>query len=208
MATRLTLESRLLSAHEIRIVRGTYAAMARIGTQQLSLRRIAKELDVSPALIVYHFGSRDNLFIETLHWALAGTVRRIKRRIAEITDPEKALAALVDAVFVGASENRDFHLVYMDLVSYAVRHGSFTELTELLREHVNGSYAEIIRHGRDTGVFDVADVDVAARHARAIVEGGFIQWMQEPDWRLTHAQLQRDCHEALQRLLARRASAR
>ena len=185
-------------------MRGTYAAMARIGTQQLSLRRIAKELDVSAALLVYHFGSRDNLLIETMHWALAGTVRRIKRKIAGIRDPEEALAALMDAVFVGPEANRDFHLIYMDLVSYAVRHGSFTALTDLLREHINGSYAAIIQQGVDAELFEVRSVDLAARQARAIVEGGFLQWLQEPDWRETHAQLERDSHEALTRLLAPR----
>jgi AcrR family transcriptional regulator len=175
--------------------------MARIGTQQLSLRRIAKELDVSAALLVYHFGSRDNLLIETMHWALAGTVRRIKRKIAGISDPEEALSALMDAVFVGPDANRDFHLIYMDLVSYTVRHGSFTALTDLLREHINGSYAAIIQQGDDAGLYEVDSVDLAARQARAIVEGGFLQWLQEPDWRETHAQLRRDCHAALMRLL-------
>jgi len=35
------------------------------------------ELDVSPALIGYHFKSRDALVMETMRWALTGTVRRI-----------------------------------------------------------------------------------------------------------------------------------
>ena len=200
----ITLETKWFSPYEIKIIRGTYEAMARIGTQQLSLRRIAKELEVSPALLVYHFGSRDNLLIETMHWALAGTVRRIKRQIQGIEDPEQALAVLIDAVFVSPKENRDFHLIYMDLVQYAVRMESFTELTELLREHINNSYAAVIRRGVETGVFQVDDIDLAARTVRAIVEGGFLQWLQEEDWMEKHAQLQRDCHASLLVLLSRR----
>jgi AcrR family transcriptional regulator len=197
----ITLETKWFSPYEIKIIRGTYEAMARIGTQQLSLRRIAKELEVSPALLVYHFGSRDNLLIETMHWALAGTVRRIKRQIQGIEDPEEALAALIDAVFVSPKENRDFHLIYMDLVQYAVRMESFTELAQLLREHINGSYAAAIRLGVDSGAFHVEDVEVAARTVRAIVEGSFLQWLQEGDWMKSHAQLQLDCHAALLVLL-------
>jgi len=201
-------EAKRFSEHEIRLVRGTYAAMARIGSQQLSLRRLARELDVSPPLLVYHFGSRENLLIETMHWALAGTVRRIHRHLAGITDPEQALAALMDAVFVEPQANRDFHLVYMDLVQYSVRDPSFGGLTDLLRTHINGSYAGVIRAGVEAGVFEVDDVDVAARHARAIVEGGFLQWLQEDDWETTHAALQRECHDALLVLLKRRARPR
>lgn len=197
-----SLEAKAFSAHEIKLVRGAYRAMAEVGTQQLSLRAIAKRLDVSPALLVYHFGSRDALLLETMHWALAGTVRRIERRAAGIEDPREALAAILDAVFVGPRENRDFHLIYLDLVQYAVRHESFTELAALLHRHITDSYAAVIRRGVETGVFKVDDVARAAREVRAIVEGGFLQWLQEDDWERTHAALQRDAHAAVLRLLA------
>jgi len=197
-----SLETKWFSPHEIRLVRGTYAAMARVGTQQISLRGIARELGVSPALLVYHFGSKDKLLIETMHWALAGTVRRIQRQIAGVEDPEQAMAVLMDAVFVGARENRDFHLIYMDLVQYAVRHESFGALTDLLHRHINDSYALVIRQGVEAGVFAADDVELAAKQVRAIVEGGFLQWLQEDDWEQTHAALQRDCHRAILRLLA------
>jgi AcrR family transcriptional regulator len=207
MATTPTsLETKWFSPHEIRLVRGSYAVMARVGTQQLSLRAIAKELGVSPALLVYHFGSKDNLLIETMHWALAGTVRRIQREIEGIEDPQEALAALMDAVFVSPQANRDYHLIYMDLVQYAVRHESFGVLTDLLHRHINNSYALVIQQGVDAAVFEADDVDLAARQVRAIVEGGFMQWLQEDDWEQTHAALQRDCHEAILRLLAPRRS--
>jgi AcrR family transcriptional regulator len=200
-------ESKVFSPHEIKLIRGTYAAMARLGAQQLSLRRVAKEIGVSPQLLVYHFGSRENLLVETMRWACAGTVRRIHREVAGITEPDAALSALIDAVFVGPQANRDFHLVYMDLVQYAVRHPSFSGLSEMLRENIDGSYAGVIRAGVDAGVFHVADVDLAARQARSIVEGGFLQWLQTDDWIETHAALRSDSHNALLTLLGADGSA-
>jgi AcrR family transcriptional regulator len=202
----LTLETKEFTPHEIRLVRGAYAAMARVGTQQLSLRGIAKELGVSPALLVYHFGSKDNLLIETMHWALAGSVRRIQRQIAGVEDPREAMAVLMDAVFVSAHANRDYHLIYLDLVQYGVRHESFGALTDLLHRHINDTYALVIQAGVDAGAFEVDDVELAARQVRAIVEGGFTQWLQEDDWEQTHAALQRDCHAAILRLLAPRSA--
>jgi AcrR family transcriptional regulator len=204
MQSALTLETKWFSEHEIKIIRGTYEAMARIGTQQLSLRRIAKELDVSPALLAYHFGTRDALLIATLHWALAGTVRRIKRHIDGITDPLEALSALMDAVFVDPQKNRDFHLIYMDLVQYSVRQESYQQLAGLLREHIDGSYAAVIQQGVDAGVFEVDDVDLAARRARSLVEGSFFQWLQDDDWQRTHRALRNDCHQSLLLLFSTR----
>ncbi|MFZ2050061.1 MAG: TetR/AcrR family transcriptional regulator [Solirubrobacteraceae bacterium] len=183
-------------------MRGTYSAMARMGTQQLSLRGIAKELGVSPALLIYHFGSKDNLLIETMHWALAGSVQRLQRQSEGIEDPQEALRVSLGAVFVDARANRDFYLIYLDLVQYAVRHESFTRLAALLREHIDGSYATVIRQGVAAGVFEAQDVPLAARQIRAIVEGAFLQWLQSDDWEQTHAALQRDCYAAAVRLLA------
>lgn len=197
----------MLSEHELRLVRGAYRVMAESGTQQLSLRTIARRLGVSPALLVYHFGSKDNLLIETMHWALAGTVRRVQARVAGIEEPRAALTAMLGAVFVGPRENRAFYLLYMDLVQYAVRRESFTTLAALLREHVDGTYATVIRQGAEAGAFDVDDVARAARQVRAVVEGGFLQWLQRDDWQEAHAVLQRDTHAATLRLLAPRAAA-
>jgi AcrR family transcriptional regulator len=198
----MSLETKVFSEHELKIVRGTYRVMARVGTQQVSLRGIAKELGVSPALLIYHFGSKDNLLIETMHWALAGSVRRLKRQIEGIEEPEEALRVSLGAVFVDARANRDFYLIYLDLLQYAVRHESFTRLAALLRKHIDDSYATVIRQGVATGVFEVSDAMLAARQVRAIVEGAFLQWLQTDDWEQTHAALQRDCYEAALRLLA------
>ncbi len=203
MTTPLTpLETKFFSEYELKLVRGTYKVMARVGTQQLSLRRIAKELGVSPALLVYHFGSKDNLLIETMHWALAGSVRRLRRQIAGVEEPEEALRTSIDAIFLDAHANRDFYLIYLDLVQYAVRHESFTKLAALLREHIDDSYATVIRQGVDAGVFETQDVALAARQVRAIVEGGFVQWLQTDDWEQTYAALQRDSYAAALKLLA------
>lgn len=203
MATSLTsLETKAFSEHELKLVRGTYRAMARVGAQQISLRGIAKELGVSPALLVYHFGSKDNLLIETMHWALAGSVRRLQRRIEGIEEPREALHESLGAVFVGPRENRDFYLIYMDLVQYAVRNASFTKLAALLRKHIDDSYATVIRQGVAAGLFEAQDIELAARQVRAVVEGGFLQWLQTDDWEQTHDALRRDSYAAVLRLLA------
>jgi AcrR family transcriptional regulator len=190
-----------LSDREIDLVRGAYRVMAKVGAQQLSLRQVAKETGVSPALFVYHFGSKDSLLLETMRWALVGTVRRIEERLRATDDPLTALSALMSAVFVDPKANRDWFLVYLDLVQYSLRHPSFSGLTEMLREHINGSYAYVIKQGVDAGVFDVDSVDATASRARAIVEGASIQWLQDADWKRSHASLRDQCHLALLDLL-------
>lgn len=190
-----------LSEREAELVRGTYRVMAEVGSQQLSLRPLGKELGVSAQLLVYHFGSKDNLLLATMRWAVIELVERIKDRLEDIDDPEEALEALVDAIFVDPQENRDFYLVYLDLVEYSVRHPSFGGLAEMLWKYVNGAYGVVIQHGVAAGVFEIDDIELAARQARAIVEGSFVQWLQAEEWEESHGRLRDECHHALTSLL-------
>lgn len=182
---------------ETALLRSTYKLMARVGTQELSLRRVGAEAGVSPPLLVYYFGNKEGLMEQTLHWALASLVHRIERNISDTRDAEEALQGLIDAIFVSPKANRDFFLVYLDLVQYTVRHGAFEKLAQLMHDHINGSYAFVIRLGVEEGVFAVEDVDEVAYRARLIVEGGLLQWLQDSNWRNTHGELRDFCYSSL-----------
>ena len=200
-------ETRVFSGREEEFVRGAYRALASVGARELSLRVLAKELGVSPGLLVYYFKSKDNLLLEAMRWALLEVVERIRARLEDIDDPEEALVALVDAVFDDPRASRDFYLVYLDLVQYSIRHSSFGGLAELLWKYVNGSYAVVVQHGVVAGVFQIDDIELAARQCRALVEGSFVQWLQTEDWQATHGQIRDECLLALVALLKGSAAA-
>jgi len=190
-----------LGTRETEIVRSAYRVMARRGSHRLSLQEIADEAGVSKGLLLYHFGSKDKLLLAAMQWALSRTAERIRRKLEGAGGGSEVIGALMDAVFVGPEANRDFYLFYVDLVEHLARVPSFATLSEMLKEVINGHYAEIIAVGRDQGVFEVVDVELAARHMRALIEGTFLQWLQAPDWRRTHRQWRNDCQEALETLL-------
>jgi AcrR family transcriptional regulator len=189
------------SGREEEIIRATYKVMARQGAQQLSLRQVAKEAKVSAAGLIYHFDSKYNLLLETMRWVLSRTVQRFEECFSEVEDAEDALAAFVGAIFVDAKANRDFYLSYLDLIQYGARNPSFRGLTDLLREHSTESFAFVIRQGVESGHFAVDDVDLAAARTRALVEGKFIQWLQDPHWKRTHDSLRDECHRDMLEML-------
>jgi AcrR family transcriptional regulator len=190
-----------LSPRELAIVRSGYRVITRQGGHRLSLQDIADEAGVSKGLILYHFKTKDNLLLTTMTWALRRTAARIRERIAGIEDPRVAVQALIDAVWVGPDQNRDFYLLYLDLIEHAARVPSFRGLPVVTREIIEGLYAEFIREGIAQGVFAVDDVDDAAVTMRAFIEGMFLQWLQQPDWRETYLRYRSRCQEGLLRLL-------
>jgi AcrR family transcriptional regulator len=189
------------SAREIEIIRSAYRTMARRGSHRMSLQDIADEAGVSKALLLYHFGSKDALLLAAMKWAVERTAERIRSGLEPGGDPKRQIGALVDAIFIEPEANREFYLFYLDLIEHAGRVPSFGELSTMLIEIINGLYHEVIAEGVEAGVFDVADVDVAARHMRALIEGTFLQWMQTEDWRQNHQLWKEQCREALLELL-------
>lgn len=203
----MTVESRAtheLSHREIEILRATYRTMARSGSHRMSLREIADDAGVSKTLLLYHFGSKDNLLMAVMKWALERTEVRIRQGVEGASNASAQMAALVDAVFISPEANRDFYLFYLDLVEHAVRDPRFESLSAMLDGIINGLYAEIVTAGVEEGVFDVDDPVGAARDMRAIIEGTFLQWMQTDDWRVSHQEWKENCREALLRVLGAR----
>ena len=194
------------TTREAEIIRSAYKVMARRGSHRLSLQQIADEAGVSKGLLLYHFGTKDKLLLAAMEWALERTAARIRQKMKNAGSGRAAIGALIDAVFIGPEANRDFYLFYVDLVEHLARVPSFAALSEMLKEIINGLYAEVIAKGRKSGVFIVDDADLAARQMRAVVEGMFLQWLQTPDWRRNHAEWRNGCQDALERLLGSTSS--
>jgi AcrR family transcriptional regulator len=189
------------SLREIEIIRSAYRTMARRGSHRMSLQDVADDASVSKALLFYHFGTKDALLLAAMKWAVEGTAERIRAQLETGGSPHDQMVALIDAIFIEPKANREFYLFYLDLIEHAGRAPSFVGLSPMLTEIINGLYREVIANGAREGVYEVPDIDVAARHMRALIEGTFLQWIQTDDWMDNHQLWKEQCRAALLRLL-------
>lgn len=182
-----------INSKQEHLIRHTYRLIGEKGVHRMTLQDVADSAGVSKAVIVYYFKSKDNLVLRTMRWVLAQVAKRIRRGIAKADTPEDQIKAMIDAIFIDAKRNRNFYLAYTDLVDYAARKNSFQELSTTFRSVVNNLYADIIRSGFDDGSFVGPDADEAASVVRAIIDGLFLQWLQEERWRAVHASYKAMC---------------
>ncbi|WP_163511725.1 TetR/AcrR family transcriptional regulator [Fodinicola acaciae] len=176
-----------LSGREAALVGSAYRVISRQGVHRTSLQNIADDAAVSKGLLLYHFKSKDQLLLTTMRWALLRTADRIRENIASVEDdPRRAAEAIIDAVFIGAQQNRDFYLLYLDLVEHAARAPGFSNLSVLTSTIINGLYGEILRDGQKRGIFPIANVEEAAATMRAYIDGCFVSWLQQHDWRAAY----------------------
>lgn len=195
------------SGREMEIIRSAYRTMARRGSHRMSLQDVADDAGVSKALLLYHFGSKDDLLFAAMKWALERTEERIRGGLETSDDAQDQISAILDAIFIEPEANREFYLFYLDLVEHAGRVPSFGKLSTMLNDIINGLFSEVISAGTREGVFDVPDVDVAARDMRALIEGTFLQWIQTDNWQQNHPAWKDECRVSLLRLLGLREHA-
>lgn len=190
------------SDREITILRAAYHVMAREGSNRLNLQAIADEAGVSKGLVLYHFKNKDAVLQHAMEWALLQTERRIRDSL-EGSSGGSVLEDVLDAIFIEPERNREFQLVYLDLVEAAARDvgESFADLPELVRRIVEGLYAEVVEAGVARGELAVADVGAAAARMRIVVDGVFLHWLQDHDWRSTHDDARAQCLRMLRETL-------
>ena len=196
-------------ARQLQLIRSTYRLIGERGVDRASLREIAQTAGMSKGLIPYYFKTKENLILATMRWALSETADRITRAMAAARTPEDKIVAMVDAIFIEPEANRRFHVAYLDLVGHAARRRTYMELRATFDGIVNSLNAGVIRSGAAQGAFVVDDVGEAAMALRALVDGLFLQWLQEDDWRGEHARYRDVCkREALQLLGAEARTSR
>lgn len=185
------------SAREIQFLRCAYQAISERGVHRVSLQEIAEMVGVSKGLIPYYFKTKDRLVLATMEWILSIVANRIRQSITGASTPEEKVLAMIDVIFAGPEQNRRFYLTYLDLVDHAARVDGFAELSGSFRTIVNSLYAEVIQSGQDAGAFLVQDVAEAATVVRAIIDGLFLQWLQEENWAQLHSSYRAICKRAV-----------
>ena len=172
-------------------------AISEKGVHRVSLQEIADRAGVSKGIILYHFGTKNRLMLATMDWVLQRNADRIRKAISAETNPERQVLVMIEVIFRNADANRRFYFTYLDLLDHAARVAEFSKLSATFRSIVNSLYADVIRNGVSAEVFTVENVDEAAYTLRAIVDGLFLQWLQETDWKRLHPRYREICERAV-----------
>jgi TetR/AcrR family fatty acid metabolism transcriptional regulator len=182
------------------LVRAAYRLIASKGIERTTLQNIADAAGVSKALAVYYFKTKENLLLAAIRWVLGRVAERMTGVVDSVEAPEEKVHAMIDAIFVDPRRNRDFYLAYTALIAEAARNERFNELNVTFRSIMNAAYADLIRAGDGT-VFVVDSVEEAAIGVRALIDGFFLQWLEETKWTELHGHYKTACARALLRYL-------
>ena len=166
MSTRTVPDARA------RILDAACDVIAEHGIEDVRIARIAVVAGVSPALVHYHFATREALLAEALEhsFELLGNLRTVAAEADDWTCAQK-LGWMIDQSlpFPGMGE-REWRL-WLELWSRAARRPELREVAAQLYARYDGWIAEVVEAGIGSGEFKARDAAAVVQRLIAAIDG-------------------------------------
>lgn len=158
-----------------RILAAAVGRIAREGIDGVRIARIAMDAGVSPALVHYHFATREALLAEALEYsyAHAGDVRLEGGRVGGLPAASHArrLQAMIDQCLPTTPELEVDWVLWVELWLRAIRHPELRPVAEELYARLRAWFADEITAGIQAGEFERCDPEDVADRTLALLDG-------------------------------------
>jgi AcrR family transcriptional regulator len=135
------------------------------GLWNVRISDIAKRAGVSPANVVYYFGTKDQLFAQAITAADDAFYDSV---LPELEQLEGAIDRM--ALLIVRSSVSDW-LLWMDLWVYARRHPDTAPAQRRFHRRWRAAIADIVRYGESTGAWRGVDAEDIAQRLSALTDG-------------------------------------
>jgi AcrR family transcriptional regulator len=156
-----------------RILAAAVRRIASDGIDDVRIARIAMDAGVSPALVHYHFDSRETLLAEALNYsyARAGDARISSGELPAASHAER-LSAMVGQCLPSTPELAEDWVLWVELWLRAVRHPELRPVAEELYSRLRDWFAEEIQAGVEDDEFaEDTDVPAVTDRTLALLDG-------------------------------------
>ncbi|MDB2239576.1 MULTISPECIES: TetR/AcrR family transcriptional regulator [Halorubrum] len=159
------------STAEEEIMEATYRALLKHGYADLSISRIADELDKSKAAIYYHYDTKDDLLVAFLEFAVDRFEETIETETGD--EPPEDLEHVIEKLLPlqPDEEQRQLQAVLVGLRSQAVTNEVFREQFTQIDDRLAVTVRSIVERGIDDDTFRDVDPSRVAEHILATVNG-------------------------------------
>jgi AcrR family transcriptional regulator len=155
------------------ILRATTALIEKEGIQALRISDVAQALQVSPALVVYHFRTKEELIAEAFTWAAQRDLDRLEKLTAGLPAAIERLATAL-AWYAPTGQAKGWKL-WIEGWAAALREPNLRQVGREVDLRWKESLTAIIQDGVGAGEFTCADPRGAAWRITAVLDGLAVQ---------------------------------
>ena len=166
----------------------------------VTIKDIAKALNVNTALIYYYFDSKTDLFRATIEYAVAGAFENVRALDDRIADPPAIIAAWLSNHVNKFAEIHRFVKIALD---FRGAHEADTDIANTIESFYveeRKLLSRIIREGIRKGMFKPVDPGRMAQFISTYLDGCMVRSVILPDFNLKDAV--RDLHHRVLEMLS------
>jgi AcrR family transcriptional regulator len=151
------------------ILVATTDLLDRIGLAAIRVADVAEVLGVSPALVFYHFGTKDALVADAFAHAVDRDLRRLDRATATGTDPTDRLRRVLR--LYGPTGAAAGWRLWIDAWALAQREPVIRKVLRRMDQRWCAVLREVVEDGVAQGAFTCADPAATVVRVSALVDG-------------------------------------
>lgn len=160
------------------ILRAAIDVIVERGFPDTRITDVAERVDVSPALVVYYFKTKDRLLAEAARFAEDLWYEEGTRRLKSIDSAAGRLEELVRLTCLPATSpdlSVESWNLWLDLWAHSLRQVEVGAVREEFDEHWRETIRQVVRDGQAAGEFAALDVDDFAVSFSALLDGFAVQ---------------------------------
>ena len=147
----------------------TLAQVDRVGLAATRVADVAKALDVSPALVFYHFGTKDVLLAEAFAHAVQRDLDRLDRAVARGIDPVDRVRRVIK--LYGPTGDAPGWRLWIDAWALAQREPEIRTVLRHLDRRWDAVLQEVVEQGVAEGAFRCDDPAATVARVSAMLDG-------------------------------------
>ena len=151
------------------------ALIAERGFSETRITDVARRAGASPALVVYYFGTKDQLLTEALRWSETSFYDMADRMLDETPGVQERLERIMQMTFVAEEGDSSSWGMWFDLWAQAFRHPQVSKDRLELDNRWRAVLVRIVEDGIAAGEVDEVDARAFAVAWSALLDGLSIQ---------------------------------
>lgn len=153
-----------------RLLKAALDAIAEQGPDAVTVRDIAARAGISPSHVLYYFGSRDQILVETLRWSEEDLADKRRAELARLRAPSRALRRFIELYLPANALDVRWNLWHQVIARPPSDAATLALIGELEQGWVD-DLAALVRDGQQRGTFGPVDAESFALRARLLMDG-------------------------------------
>jgi AcrR family transcriptional regulator len=145
-------------------------AIADLGLSNVRVADVAARAGVGPGHVTYYFPSKDELLMEAIRQSEEAFHAEIESQLHLIDDPWERLGRLIELAIPDGPLDPGW-VIWLDVMAAAATSRTVAEGGAELERWWREELADVVRYGREQGVFEVGNLDEAVMTLSSLIDG-------------------------------------